>query len=55
MIKVIEKNTIRASLQEDDETNYREYFKEVVPLVDDLEGSLVECGFGHGKTANIFN
>ena len=54
MIKVIEKNTIRASLQEDDETNYREYFKEVVPLVDDLEGSLVECGFGHGKTANIF-
>ncbi len=54
MIKVIEKNIIRASLQEDNKNNYREYFKEVIPLVDNVKGSLVECGFGKGKTANIF-
>jgi hypothetical protein len=54
MITVLEKRTIKASPVEDNKANYQEYFKEVLPLVDKLEGSLVECGFGRGKTSNIF-
>lgn len=54
MITILEKKVIKASPIEDNKTNYQEYFKEVLPLVDKLQGSLVECGFGKGKTANIF-
>jgi len=54
MITILEKRAIKASPIEDNKANYQEYFKEVLPLVNELEGSLVECGFGKGKTANIF-
>jgi hypothetical protein len=54
MITVLEKRAITAAPEEDSKANYQQYFKEVVKLVNNLEGSLVECGFGKGKTANIF-
>lgn len=54
MIKITDKKKINASSIEDNQANYQEYFKEVLPLVNHLPGSLVECGFGRGKTANIF-
>ena len=43
MIKIIERKIIKASPVEDNENNYREYFKQVIPLVDNLEGSLVNA------------
>ena len=46
MITVVDKKKINASPIEDNRDNYREYFKEILPLINHLPGSLVECGFG---------
>ena len=54
MITVVDKKKINASPIEDNRDNYREYCKEILPLINHLPGSLVECGFGGGITANIF-
>lgn len=54
MITITQKRAIKASEIEDNVANYREYFLEVLPLVNHRPGSLVECGFGGGKTANLF-